>query len=141
MKISELAALTDVSTDTIRYYEKIGLLPAAHRDTNNYRMYTQEHVRYLKFVKNCRQLDMTQEEIQRLLALTTAPNEPCHEINALLDEHIKHVQNKIAELKQAEIMLLQVREQCQLPTEVRRCGILEGLEQIEGWPKFNHATC
>src|SRR5699024_12540146 len=110
MKIGELAVHTGVSTDTIRYYEKIGLLPTAARDINNYRQYGSEHVKDLRFIKNCRQVDMTQEEILRLLALATKPSEPCHEINALLDEHIVHVQERIAELEQVESNLARIRE-------------------------------
>lgn len=137
MKIGELAEHTGVSTDTIRYYEKIGLLPAAARDTNNYRQYNSEHVKYLRFIKNCRQLDMAQEEILRLLGLATRPSEPCDEINALLDEHIVHVQQRMQELEQVERILKSIREQCQLPTEVQHCGILDGLTSVTEWPDLH----
>lgn len=133
MKIGELAEHTGVSADTIRYYEKVGLLPKAARDNNNYRQYNSEHVKYLRFIKNCRQLDMTQEEILRLLNLATHPTEPCNDINALLDEHIVHVQERVAELVQVERILKEIREQCQLPTEVQHCGILDGLTGTKEW--------
>lgn len=130
MKIGELAAQTGVSTDTIRYYEKVGLLPAANRDNNNYRNYNEQHVSYLRFIKNCRQLDMSQEEIQRLLSLATEPLESCDDINALLDAHILHVQQRMTELLQVEAMLKNIRQQCNSPTQVQHCGILEGLREV-----------
>ncbi len=130
MKIGELAKETGVSTDTIRYYEKIGILPKAHRDANNYRQYTQQHVSYLQFIKNCRFLDMSQEEIQRLLRLATEPFESCDDINALLDEHILHVQERVKELLKVENMLKEIRQQCNAPTLVQHCGILAGLKAV-----------
>lgn len=134
MKISDLSKLTGVSSDTIRYYEKIGLLPAPRRNENNYRSYTEQHVKYLRFIKNCRQLDMTQEEISRLLHLATNPFEPCNEVNQLLTEHIQHVQERIQDLQQVEALLSTIREQCLHPNQVQHCGILEGLKNIEEWP-------
>lgn len=140
MKISELAQMTGVSTDTIRYYEKVGLLPKAARDTNNYRVYSNQHADYLSFIKNCRHLDMTQEEILRLLGLATEPSQPCDEINQLLDEHIVHVQERMQELLQVERLLKDIRQQCNSPTQVRYCGILEGLQKVEGWPAKGSKT-
>lgn len=130
MKIGELAAQTGVSTDTIRYYEKIGLLPEASRDNNNYRIYSEQHTSYLRFIKNCRQLDMSQEEIHRLLGLATEPLESCDDINFLLDAHILHVQQRVVELLQVEDMLKSIRKQCNAPTQVQYCGILEGLREV-----------
>jgi len=130
MKIGELAAQTGVSTDTIRYYEKIGLLPEANRDNNNYRNYSEQHISYLQFIKNCRRLDMSQDEIYRLLHLATEPLESCDDINALLDAHILHVQQRMAELQQVDEMLKSIRQQCNLPTQVQYCGILEGLRAV-----------
>lgn len=130
MKIGELAALVGVSTDTVRYYEKVGLLPPANRDNNNYRVYGARHGNYLRFIKNCRNLDMSQEEIYRLLHLATEPLESCDDINGLLDEHILHVQQRMAELVQVEQMLKEIRKQCNSPTQVQHCGILEGLRAV-----------
>ena len=69
MKIGELAKLTDCQVETIRYYEREGLLPEPARSEGNYRLYTQAHVERLTFIRNCRSLDMTLEEIRSLLNL------------------------------------------------------------------------
>lgn len=140
MKIGELSQQTGVSSDTIRYYEKIGLLPEPHRDASNYRRYGEQHIKYLRFIKNCRQLDMAQEEISRLLHLATNPFEPCNEINHLLNEHIQHVHERIQDLQQVAILLSKIREQCQHPNQVQHCGILEGLKNIEEWPNKSNRS-
>ncbi|WP_146053956.1 MerR family transcriptional regulator, partial [Pseudomonas syringae] len=73
MKIGELAKLTDTQVETVRYYEREGLLPAPARSDGNYRLYTQAHVERLSFIRNCRSLDMTLEEIRSLLNLRDSP--------------------------------------------------------------------
>ena len=67
MKIGELASGTGTPVETIRYYEREGLLPAAARTEGNYRVYGQEHAQRLLFVRRCRSLDMTLQEIRALL--------------------------------------------------------------------------
>ena len=88
MKIGELAKLTDCQVETIRYYEREGLLPEPARSEGNYRLYTQAHVERLTFIRNCRSLDMTLEEIRSLLNLRDSPQDQCESVNALIDEHI-----------------------------------------------------
>ena len=99
MKIGELAKLTDAQVETIRYYEREGLLPAPARSDGNYRLYTQAHVERLTFIRNCRSLDMTLEEIRSLLNLRDSPQDQCESVNALIDEHIQHVNDRIASLQ------------------------------------------
>ena len=86
MKIGELAKLTDTQVETVRYYEREGLLPAPARSDGNYRLYTQAHVERLSFIRNCRSLDMTLEEIRSLLSLRDSPQDQCESVNALIDE-------------------------------------------------------
>ena len=73
MKIGELAKLADCQVETVRYYEREGLLPAPARSGGNYRLYSSEHVERLTFIRNCRTLDMTLDEIRSLLALMDRP--------------------------------------------------------------------
>ena len=82
MKIGELAKLTDCQVETIRYYEREGLLPEPARSEGNYRLYTQTHVERLTFIRNCRSLDMTLEQIRRLLNLRDSPQEQCESCSA-----------------------------------------------------------
>jgi Cd(II)/Pb(II)-responsive transcriptional regulator len=127
MKIGELAKLTDAQVETIRYYEREGLLPAPARSDGNYRLYTQAHVERLTFIRNCRSLDMTLDEIRSLLNLRDSPQDQCQSVNALIDEHIQHVNDRIASLQALQSQLLDLRERCS-DGAPDHCGILDRLE-------------
>ena len=125
MKIGELAKLTDCQVETIRYYEKEGLLPPPARSDGNYRLYTQAHTERLVFIRNCRSLDMTLEEIRSLLGLRDSPQDQCESVNALIDEHIHHVKARIDGLLALQEQLLDLRQRC---GGGNQCGILQQLE-------------
>ena len=127
MKIGELARTTNCPVETVRYYERAGLLPPPARTTGNYRLYGPSHVDRLRFIRNCRSLDMTHEEIRALLAFRDAPERQCHEVNALLDEHIGHVARRILELKLLQRELKQLRDQCVVVQAAGECKIMQSL--------------
>ena len=127
MKIGELAKATGSLVENIRFYEREGLLPQAERTEGNYRIYSQDHAERLAFIRNCRNLDITLNEIRALLRFKEAPAENCGEVNALLDEHIGHVADRIRELKALEKNLKTLRLQCQAANASKDCGILQGL--------------
>lgn len=129
LKISELAAATGSSSETIRFYEQKGLLPLPARSASNYRLYGEEHVKRLQFVRHCRSLDMTLEEIRRLLAFRDAPGEECNSVNDLLDRHIADVTTRIEELKALQMQLVDLRSQCGHTRLSGECGILRELDK------------
>jgi Cd(II)/Pb(II)-responsive transcriptional regulator len=129
MKISELASATGTPVETIRFYEREGLLPAPERADNNYRVYGADHAQRLAFVRHCRNLDMTLGEIRVLLRYKDAPEDNCGEVNALLDQHIGHVAQRIRELRSLEKALKELRQQCNQGQQARDCGILNELTQ------------
>lgn len=129
MKIGELAAATDTSVETIRYYEREGLLPAPARTGANYRSYGDTHVQRLTFIRRCRALDMALDEIRTLLGCIDRPGGDCSVANTLLDEHLGHVRHRIAELRRLEAELRELRAQCASPRAADACGILRGLAQ------------
>ena len=135
MKIGELAAATHTQVETIRYYEREGLLPQAPRSEGNYRICGAEHVERLGFIRHCRSLDMTLDEIRVLLRFKDAPGEDCGDVNALLDAHIGHVAARIRELKQLEKQLKSLREQCGGVQHAGHCGILAELSQAAAPPQ------
>ena len=134
MKIGELARAAQTQSETIRFYDREGLLPQAARTEANYRVYDGSHVERLAFIRQCRSLDMTLGEIRTLLQFKDAPQENCVEVNALLDEHIGHVAARIGELKQLEKELKDLREQCASGQAGAECGILSGLEEAARQP-------
>lgn len=140
MKISELASAGKCTTETIRFYEKAGLLPPAERTSSNYRSYGAKHVEALRFIRNCRALDMTHAEIRTLQGLMDAPADDCGAINALLDEHIGHVDARITELLRLKGQLSELRLQCQSEHTVDACGILHGLAAMETEARHERQT-
>lgn len=128
MKIGELAKLTGCQVETIRYYEKEGLLPPPARSEGNYRVYTHAHTERLVFIRNCRSLDMTLEEIRSLLILRDSPQDQCENVNALIDEHIQHVKVRIDGLLALQAQLLDLRRRCGEGPDVEQCAILQRLE-------------
>lgn len=131
MKIGELAARTGCGIETIRYYERVGVLPRAYRSASNYRHYSQTDLERLVFIRNCRSLDMTLDEIRQLLQAREAPNESCTEVNALIDAHIEHVAARIRELNALETELHRIRAHCQQARSLDDCGILNELDRHE----------
>lgn len=127
MRIGELARSADCPVETVRYYERAKLLPVAARSAGNYRLYGTAHVERLQFIRYCRSLDMTHDEIRTLLRFCEAPDKNCEEVNALLDEHIGHVAGRMAELKTLERQLRELRRLCGKPSAARDCGILNQL--------------
>lgn len=127
LKIGELAARTDCSVETVRYYEREKLLPTPGRSEGNYRLYNEAHIARLSFIRHCRSLDMTLDEIRALLRFRDSPNEICQGVNELLDIHINLVAMRIAELQRLEEQLRHLREQCGESRPSRDCGILKEL--------------
>ena len=127
MRIGELSCATGTPVETIRFYERKGLLPAPARTAGNYRSYGPAHVDRLAFVRHCRALDMTLDEIRVLLKFRDAPHADCAGVNALLDEHIGHVAARIGALRALQRQLKALREQCRQVRAASQCGILNGL--------------
>lgn len=139
MKIGELAKAAHSTPETVRYYEKEGLLPAPERSDSNYRSYGPAHLERLRFIRNCRALDMTHSEIRVLLGAMDAPASSCGLANAMVDEHIGHVHARIAELQALKQQLTDLRAQCQ-SGDSGACGILQGLATLETEPTTTRHT-
>jgi Cd(II)/Pb(II)-responsive transcriptional regulator len=127
MKIGVLAQATATGVETIRFYEREGLLPTPPRSSGNYRVYASEHLERLAFIRQCRSLDMTLDEVRTLLRFKDAPQADCNDVNALLEAHIAHVAYRIRELKALERGLMELRGQCGRSRQAKDCGILGGL--------------
>lgn len=127
MKIGELANATGTPVESIRFYEREGLLPTPERASNNYRTYGARHEARLSFIRHCRSLDMTLDEIRVLLQFMDAPGQDCGVVNALLDEHISHVSDRIRELTLLKKELQELRRRCVDGASGNDCGILNGL--------------
>ncbi|MDC0663664.1 Cd(II)/Pb(II)-responsive transcriptional regulator [Marinobacter sp. SS21] len=129
MKIGQVSKQTGVAVETIRYYEKIDLLPAPEREASGYRHYSQDHLRRLLFIKRCRNLDMAQDEIRQLIGLMNQPEAGCQGVDQLLEHHLDHVRQRIAELQDLQQEMQALRAACASEGQVSECGILNTLKQ------------
>ncbi len=129
MKIGELAKATDTQVETIRYYEREGLLSEPSRSEGNYRIYGEPHAERLIFIRHCRSLDMTLDEIRQLLRFKDDPKANCEGVSTLLEEHIEHVAKRVHELQHLETQLKELRSLCHEHDTTDQCGILQELSQ------------
>jgi Cd(II)/Pb(II)-responsive transcriptional regulator len=134
MKIGELAAASATQVETIRYYEREGLLPAPARTDGNFRTYEAAHLERLQFIRHCRSLDMSLDEVRVLLRFKDAPDADCGHVDALLDEHIEHVSQRIKGLRILEKQLKALRQRCDASRAASGCGILAGLTEAAHEP-------
>lgn len=129
MKIGELGAAAGCQVETIRYYEREGLLPAPLRSAGNYRLYDDSHLERLGFIRRCRTLGMALAEVRRLLEFREVPQETCGEVNGLLDAQIEKIRQRMTELDALHAQMIALRARCSQELAGRECGILKGLAQ------------
>jgi Cd(II)/Pb(II)-responsive transcriptional regulator len=129
LRIGDLAKRTGCPVETIRYYEREALLPKPRRTAGNYRLYGGAHIERLSFIRHCRSLDMTHDEIRALLRFRDAPDRNCAGVNELVDTHIGHVAERIRELRQLKDHLQQLRHLCHQVRTAEHCGILKELNR------------
>jgi MerR family mercuric resistance operon transcriptional regulator len=110
--IGQLSSLTGVNIETIRYYERIGIMPKPRRSAGGQRLYDETQFKRLRFVKRSRMIGFSLEEIRSLLSLDDHDEPSCHEVYSLTEDHLKRVQNKIIELKNIERSLKELAKQC-----------------------------
>ena len=127
MKIGELSQTTGVDTETIRFYEKSGLLPPPARMDNGYRAYGQAHLERLAFIRHCRALDIPLAEVRQLLDFVDHPGGDCGNIDLLIDGQLARVRARLTSLQALERQLAALRARCDSRHEAHACGILEEL--------------
>lgn len=99
MKISEASTASGCHQETIRYYERVGLMPPPDRTTGGYRVYTKDDVNRLQFISRGRELGFSLDEIRSLLRLNDEPNLSCEEVDQLARTHLVSIHERIAELR------------------------------------------
>lgn len=123
---AELARRTGCNLETVRYYEKVGLLPEPPRTAGGYRNYDTTHERRLRFVLRARELGFSLDEIRALLRLVDERDQPCVEARAVAATHLQDVRAKIADLRRMERVLKDVVAQCGDGT-LPECPLIETL--------------
>ena len=130
MKIGELGSATATNVETVRYYEKIGLLPPPARTSANYRAYGNEHLARLSFIRRARDLGFTLEAVRGLLTLSDDKAQSCEAVDSIARIHLTEVERKITDLAALRRELDRVLGSCRQGT-VAECKIIETLAPRE----------
>ncbi|MFN7029680.1 MAG: MerR family transcriptional regulator [Sphingopyxis sp.] len=126
MKIGELSRATGINIETIRYYERIGLLPEPDRTAANYRSYGDPHRARLTFLRHSRDLGFAIEEIRSLLDLSDDPARDCSEADRIASRHLAQVEEKIAQLTLLRDELTRIVGRCRGGVAAD-CRVIEAL--------------
>jgi Cd(II)/Pb(II)-responsive transcriptional regulator len=127
MKIGELAGRAGVDVQTVRFYEKEGLLEAPARTAAGYRSYGPAHLEQLQFVRHCRSLDMSLPDVRRLMTLSKNRSVSCGDVDSMVRAHLERVRAKRKALEALETRLDSLSRQCDAGHRVADCGVLEEL--------------
>ena len=126
MRIGELAKATGTKAETIRYYEREGILPAADRTDSNYRDYSPDHLAALTFVRRARQLGFSMAQVRELLALSDHEDKPCQDVDQLVQDQLEEVERKIEDLQSLQSELGFMLKSCR-SDKIGECRIVESL--------------
>lgn len=138
MRIGQLGSATGADVETIRYYEKAGLLPPPARRDNGYRAYGASHLERLTFIRHCRALDISLAEIKRLLDFLDQPSAQCGDVDRLIDAQLLRVRSRIESLGALERQLMALRGCCAAPHTAADCGILRELVNAKNPERQQH---
>ena len=123
-----LARRSGVNSETIRYYEKISLLPNPDRSAGGHRLYQEKDFQRLSFIRRCREMGFSLDEIRGLLSLVDGQQVSCERVKNIADEHLRDIQTKTSDLKKMERTLRTLSASCS-GDDVPECPIIESLQK------------
>lgn len=127
MKIGEISKLFNIPRETIRFYEKEGLIIPPDRNSNNYRSYSENHIERLRFIKNCRSLNMSHREIKKLLSLVDNDSDECQLVEKVINSHLFNIRGNIEKLRKLEKELMMLQDHSNEMDSSHKCGIIKSL--------------
>jgi len=128
LTIGKLAKLTELNIETIRYYERIEVLPYARRNASGYRFYSDEDLKRVTFIKKAKNMGFTLNDIKELLEMRIVSDEPCEPVHKLAREKLIIVNEKLKELNRIKIVLKELIGQCAVHEPTEPCPVLRILE-------------
>jgi MerR family transcriptional regulator, copper efflux regulator len=128
LTIGKLAKQANVHVETVRYYERRGLIPRPQRTVANYRLYAPENLRQLKFIKQAQGLGFSLKEIKKLLALRAKPRARCADVRTYASQKIEDIDAKIRSLARMRKALQNLLDECSGKGPATECPILESLD-------------
>lgn len=144
LTIGALASQTSSNVPTIRYYEQIGLIPAAQRAPNGHRYYREADLKRLLFIKRCRDFGFPIEQVRNMVSLFEDGDRACVEVRDLAQVQLDEVRNKIAEMRELERSLTEFVGSCDTACsggQTRSCAIIEDLSAVDVGPPGEAASC
>jgi len=126
LPIGQLSRQSGVNIETIRYYEKIGIMPAPGRSAGGYRLYAPDHLKRLSFVRRGRELGFSLDELRGLLRLVDGHSYTCGQVRALTLEHVAQVRRKIADLRRLQRVMADMAAQC-TGARIPKCPVIDAL--------------
>ncbi|GAA5115165.1 MerR family transcriptional regulator [Haloechinothrix salitolerans] len=138
MRTSQLAEQAGVNTQTLRYYERRGLLPEPERELSGYRAYTADAVRTVRFIKRAQRLGFTLDDIEDLLHLAAGGPDHCDAVRSMAGTRIADVDRRIADLRAMRDALDRLVTTCDQPRAQRECPILHGIAHHTPRPEEPH---
>lgn len=129
LSIGGLAKASGVNLETVRYYERIGLMPKPTRTDGGHRMYDDDHRRRLTFIRRARELGFSLDDVRELLRLSEEEGQPCASVVALAAAHLDAVRRKIADLTRLEAVLAQAVDRCAETAVGPHCAVLQMLSE------------
>ena len=129
LTIGELAKLTGTKVVTVRYYERIGILPPPSRTEGNYRAYEPAHLKTLRFIRRCRDLGFTLDHIRDLLRLSSQEDQDCCEVDRIAAIHLAATKEKIADLTSLAGELRRIISRCKGGGVISDCRVIEALSR------------
>lgn len=131
MNINEISQLSGINQKTIRYYEEVGVLPEAQRNTNGYRKYSARDLERMVFIRRCRELQIPLKDLKLLVSIQANEQDSCAAIDQIIEQQRVNVRLKIQELELLEKTLSKLAHSCQSDT-VSQCQILRSLGENGG---------
>jgi len=127
LNIGALSKAAGVKVVTVRYYENVKLMPQPSRTAGNYRVYKPEHLHRLRFIRRCRDLGFTLDQVRELLRLSLQGKRDCSGVDRITAKHLEDIELKIADLKNLAAELRRINRQCPGNRTIAGCRILEAL--------------
>ena len=127
--ISQLAKAADIPTTTVRYYERVGLVEPEDRSHGNYRLYSDESLDKLKFIRAAQATGFTLDDVRSLLSNEAGDTPTCGSVQGLIEERLGDIEQRLKGLRQVRKVLKNALEQCQRQRKTDCCQVVVGLKR------------
>jgi len=128
VRIGQLAKETGLNVQSIRFYERKGLLPSVNRSASGYRIYKEDSIRRIQFIKHAQEVGFSLKEISELLSLKVSGNGSCDMVQQIAAEKLKQLEERLESIERMKLTLTSMMEMCEEGLPARACPILEALD-------------